>query len=399
MNNVSPIRPNVTVTHRDNAKGETLTKASNQWRNRPADQRFASIAELSRAVIALREKSTQAHGKLSDMRVHVASNGGLALVGKAGNVAAPSNFAFGQLCRTLGAPQEYLATLPADLAAANLNAGLDARAKADKENASTLLLRRTDARNEFTLAAINSQKYQRIWLSETAQSIERLQAMQPSWQSPEPFRTVAGSNGRKPHGTPDGKQVPIAFASDRDMFVFLVDYDHPVEVDGNPMARGVFIEATECGDRSHVVTTFLFDFVCCNILVWGARHVSEIRIRHVGDARKRALQMDGEALQAIAAYGDRSAREQEAQIASARKLLLADTNEGVVEVLRRKIPEVTKAQLESAIEVVAETPRYGDPRSVWGMVNGLTEVSQREPHMEDRAKLDRAAGKVLGFAF
>lgn len=46
-------------------------------------------------------------------------------------------------------------------------------------------------------------------------------------------------------------------------------------------------------------------------------------------------------------------------------------------------------------EVAEQTPRYGDPRSAWAMVQGLTEVSQRQSHGIDRVNADRAAGKIL----
>ena len=41
----------------------------------------------------------------------------------------------------------------------------------------------------------------------------------------------------------------------------------------------------------------------------------------------------------------------------------------------------------------------GDPRTAWGMANGLTRLSQSLPYADERVALDRAAGKVLEMAF
>jgi hypothetical protein len=383
------------VKTRDNVNGETLTKANREWAKRPADQRFDSLESLLTAVKRHRDASVTASGKLSDMRIKALDSGDLAIVGKAGNSAIPTNWAFSQLCRTIKAPAEYLSRLPADLVAANLNCGLAARAKQGGETESSLLL--SKATGAYKLAAVTSQEYARVWNAEVVQSLVSLRERQPSWQFPEPFRKV-GSGGRATWGQADGKQVPIAFASDRDLFVFLVDYEHPIEVDGNPMARGFFCEATECGDGSHTLTTFLFDFVCSNILVWGARQISEIRIRHVGNARDRVLDLGGDVLQRIETYGRQSARAQEAQIRNAQAKILGKDQAEVVEVLSAKT-DLPKGTINAAYTLAAETPRYGDPRSAWGIVNGLTEVSQKAEYMDARAKIDRAAGRVLGFAF
>ena len=65
------------------------------------------------------------------------------------------------------------------------------------------------------------------------------------------------------------------FASDRDMFVFLADEDNRIE---NPnrragrfgsFARGFFVWNSEVGKTTLGAGFFLFDYVCCNRIVWG----------------------------------------------------------------------------------------------------------------------------------
>lgn len=97
---------------------------------------------------------------------------------------------------------------------------------------------------------------------------------------------------------------------------------------------------------------------------------------------------------------ERRDREHEALVETAQKALAyvtAERDEARAEVERLRDAGTV---LVRSLEVAEQTPRYGDPRSVWGIVNGLTEVSQKESYGSDRVAADRVAGKVLEkFAF
>src|SRR5205085_2211526 len=79
------------------------------------------------------------------------------------------------------------------------------------------------------------------------------------------------------------KENTTLFASDRDMFVFLADEDRRIEVpgrrngSGGSMARGFFVWNSEVGDKTLGLGFFLFDYVCCNRIVWGADQYTESR--------------------------------------------------------------------------------------------------------------------------
>ncbi len=385
------------------AKATTLHKASNQWRERPADQRYDTLPALLAATLGHKTRSSVGRAAVNELTVEV-QGGEVMVVGKAGGMAVPNHWAFGQLCQRAGAPAGYLRGLPTALAAQNLQHGL--RTASDDRQA-CLLLEQPSA-NALPgvhalpeLRAITSDTYRRVWNHEVAQALVDLRERQPAWQFPEPFRTATGRTERTWGFSESGKQVPVAFASDRDMFVFLCDYEHGVEVDGNMLARGFFVENSEVGDAAFRLTMFLFDFVCSNILVWGARNVVEVRMSHVGRIRDRVLESGSEVQSALLAYGSMPASEQLAQIQRARSTLLGTTKEDVTaELFGRKKLGLTRGEIESAQTVAESTPRYGDPRSVWAIVNGLTEVSQRTQYADQRVRLDRAAGNVLQtFAF
>ncbi len=41
----------------------------------------------------------------------------------------------------------------------------------------------------------------------------------------------------------------------------------------------------------------------------------------------------------------------------------------------------------------------GDPKSKWGLVQGITRHSQTLPYADERTALDRAAGKLMAITF
>jgi hypothetical protein len=100
-----------------------LFKASNQWANRPDDERFSTLDELHQAVSTYRTSAAQATVPFASLRTE-ARDGEVMLVGKESQPARLTNWSFGQLAGAVGAPASYLRTLPATLAAQNLNCGL-----------------------------------------------------------------------------------------------------------------------------------------------------------------------------------------------------------------------------------------------------------------------------------
>jgi hypothetical protein len=384
---------NVKVTQK---QGGTLSAASNQWRERPADQRFETLSDLLAGTKQHMMSCRTGTAKINALTVECDLPGNLYVRGAEGNRAIPNHWAFGQLCQRAKAPAGYLRQLPTELAKNCLNQGLKS---AEDDGEARLLVRTGD---QLELLAITSEKYKRVWNHEVATALVELQSRQPQWQFPEPFRTAGGRKQATWGEHTEGKQVSVAFASDHDMFVFLCDYERGIQLpNGDTLARGFFVENSEVGDAAFKITMFLFDFVCSNILVWGAKNVVEVKVNHVGRIRDRVLERNSEVLRALSAYSQSSAGDQLAQIKSAQSTLIGkDAGEVLSTLFGRKSLALAKGDIQAAQVVAANTPRYGDPRSVWAMANGLTEVSQRSGHADARIKLDRAAGQLMqDFAF
>lgn len=372
----------------------TLTRAFNEWSTRPADERFSSLEDLHAATTHHRDVSVEAtQVPLKSLRVEVspavptiympssrgdeATDAQPVLVGSSGKPASFTHYAFGQLARNVGAPASYLRTLPAALVAENLNHGI-AQAEATDNN---LLF---TANGDLRLRAMVSQQYKRIWNADVTSRLLRLVEQQPEWQ-PAPA-AFDGSRG--------------LYASDEDMFAFLVDNDRRIfeSLPGGGLGRGFFVWNSEVGAASFGIMTFFYEYVCGNHRVWGAKGVQELRIRHVGNADDRAFaQLSAE----IRKYADSSATEDEAKVTAMRSMVLGESKDTVLDaVFGLKNVDLSRKLIEASYDKAVEREDwYGNPRTVWGLTGGMTEIARDMPNANERVKLERAAGKIMQIAF
>ena len=357
----------------------TLMQASNEWTKRPADQRFASLQDLHAAVTRYKDQAGTAVVPYRDLHAKVI-NGNVCLNGRTATTAHLTHWSFGQLAARAGAPAGYLRDLRPDLAAECINEGLAKISTADEDREASILFAKN---GDLTARAITSSKYTRIWNSDVTKRLLSLEAG-GTWQ-PAP----AGFDGSRG-----------LYASDRDMFAFLVDNGRRIfeKGPGGGLSRGFFVWNSEVGAQSFGVMTFLYEFICGNHRVWGAKGVSELRVRHVGNADERAFESLAVELRK---YADSSATETEGQIESARTFILGADKDAVLDAvfglsiagLSRKMIAEGYAKAEERVDW------YGDPRSAWGLAGGITEIARDLPHAEDRVTLDRAAGKIMAVAF
>jgi hypothetical protein len=293
--------------------------------------------------------------------------------------AALNNWSFGQLCTKVGAPASFLASLKPATAANVLNERLlTERAEGD----AALLFQRDG--DELGLRALVSSSYTRIWDGDITSRLLRLQEQAPQWQ-PAPA-AFDGSRG--------------LYAGDRDMFAFLVDNERRIfEQDKNGgLGRGFFVWNSETGAKSFGVMTFFYEYVCGNHRVWGASGVSELRIRHVGNADERAF---GELAVELRKYAEGSAQEDEAKVLKARAYSLGESKDAVLDrIFGLRVPGLSLKTATQAYELAEKREDwYGSPRSAWGFTGGLTELARDAENADARVDLDRAAGKVMQLAF
>jgi hypothetical protein len=81
------------------------------------------------------------------------------------------------------------------------------------------------------------------------------------------------------------KDSTTLYASDRDVFLFLVDDAHPIEAgrlpNGDPdlFFRGFYCWNSEVGSKTLGMASFYLRAVCMNRNIWGAEGFEEISIR------------------------------------------------------------------------------------------------------------------------
>jgi hypothetical protein len=357
-----------------------IMKANKQWATRPADERYPDLNALYQATKRMANESAEAISPMSRLRVEPMADD-LALIGKTSIPAHLTNWSFGQLCRRVGAPAGYLEGLPAALAATNLNHGLEALGRQDNSRDANLLF--GIGNGSLTLRSLMTDAYSRFWNWEVAERLLMLQDMGWEPAMPDIRRTE--------------RDFPALYAGDRDMFAFVRNRQISLSESGNPdgLQRGIIVENSEVGASSLKLTRFLYREMCGNHIVWGASQVFELNLRHVGNIRAKFGMYAAE----IKKYAESSASEEQARIASAkRKIIAANKDELLDKLFGIKSLNLSRKTLEAGYDAV-QREQDGDPRSQWGLVQGLTRHSQTIPFADRRMAVDQAAGKILQIEF
>ena len=365
-----------------------LMQAHHQWATRPADERFTSLTELLAHTKAQREASVSR--VLPNRRVLAApvaddeTGRGLAIIERqSGLPTLPSHWSFAQLCGRVGAPAGYLRSLPAAMAADCVNYGLQTR---DIDELGFLL--RQGSEPTASLAAVTGPNYGRVWNAEIASALVKRFGDGVTGS----FR-VPGEFGQRTEITKDNTTL---YAGDRDMFVFLADEEHRIEVPNRrggrsgSMARGFFVWNSEVGAATLGIAAFLFDYVCSNRIVWGAEGFKEIRIRHTSGAPDRWVE---NVVPALRRYAEGSAANVVHAITDAQAKKIGDQDRVNAFLAER----FTKSQA-SAIKLAHEADEGRPIETLWDVTVGATAYARSIEYQDERVDIERKAGKVMALA-
>lgn len=104
------------------APEKNLTRASTEWAERPADQRFWTIDEMHAKCLAYASRCVQAD-EVDPRALRFEAVGPRALIGRGpeGGKFRMTHHSFAQVALTAGAPADYLRSLPAERTADLLN--------------------------------------------------------------------------------------------------------------------------------------------------------------------------------------------------------------------------------------------------------------------------------------
>ena len=396
----SNLRPNVGVGARpvtggfkvDISRGERIGRVSSEWFSRPDDERYLSLGALHEVVRNRAERATartvETRAIRVDAKVSDVSRLALAIPGRDAPVS-PTHWSFGQLCGLVGAPSGYLRQLPAPLAGINLQHGLTSNRP---ELVKTL--EADDGRVE--LRAVTGPDYGRIWDHELVEAVMRIAGDgvgDTRWKVP---GTLDWSTMIHNPFVEVTRDTTTLYASDRDVFLFLVDDTHPIEAgrlpNGDPdlYFRGFYCWNSEVGSKTLGMATFFLRAVCMNRNIWGAEGFEELSIRHSKFAAHRFAH---QATPALARFADSSLGAFVSGIRAARDRVVARTDEDRETFLRRR--GFTKGETAKIIATVLGEEGH-PPASVFDVVEGITAVARAKSHQDARLDLEGRAAKLMG---
>lgn len=375
----------------DISRGQRLGRVSSEWFSRPDDERFLSLTDLYDTV---RTRAARANARTIEsaaIRVEATRDNAerldLLIPGQRQPIA-PTHWSYGQLCSLVGAPATYMRQLPAPLAAINLQHGLlNHRAELVKT------LEMDDGRLE--LRAVTGPEYGRIWDHELVAAVMAIAGNGTGdtiWKVPGVLDWATMTHNPFVDITRD---TTTLYASDRDVFLFLVDDTHPIEAgrlpNGEPdlYFRGFYAWNSEVGSKTLGIASFYLRAVCANRNLWGTENFEEITIRHSKFAAQRFAH---EAAPALTSFANSSPAPFVAGIKAARERIVARKDEDREAFLRRR--GFSKGETGKVIEMVlSEDGR--PPESIFDFVQGITALARTKTNQDTRLDLEGKAKKLL----
>ncbi|WBQ18745.1 DUF932 domain-containing protein [Sphingobium yanoikuyae] len=378
----------------DLSRGRNIGRVSSEWYSRPDDEKFLSLDDLYENVRRRADRARTRIVESRDVRVEASMDNAerlsLIVPGEAEPIA-PTNWSFGQLSSLVGAPASYLRGLPAALAGINLQHGL-----LSHRGEQVKLLKTNEGRSE--LRAVTGPDYGRIWDHELVAAVMKIAGNGVSdtrWKVP---GVLDWRSMRYNPYVDVTRETTTLYASDRDVFLFLVDDTHPIEAgklpNGEPdlFFRGFYCWNSEVGSKSLGIATFYLRAVCMNRNLWGVENFEEISIRHSKFAANRFAH---EAAPALETFADSSAMSFIEGIKTARGRIVARSDEDRDSFLRKN--GFSKTDTAKIIQsVIAEEGH--PPTSLFDFVQGITAHARTKSNQDTRLEIEGKARKLFAKA-
>ena len=359
----------------DVSRGQRIGRVSSEWFSRPADERYLSLDDLFQSVCERAERSHTRTVESAAIQVEASRDDSerLALRLPGSDIlVAPTHWSFGQLAGLVGAPATYLRQLPAPLAGINLQYGLTSHRA---EQVKTLEIE--DGRIE--LRAVTGPDYGRIYDHELVAAVQKIAGNgvgDTRWKVPGVLDWGSGIYNPRAGVT---EETTTLYASDRDVFLFLVDDLNPIEAgrlpDGSPdlYFRGFYAWNSEVGAKTLGIASFYLRAVCQNRNLWGVEDFQEIAIRHSKFAANRFAH---EAAPALTRFADASPMPFVNGVRAARERIVARTDKDRGEFLKKR--GFSKAETTKIIETVLA--EEGHPPAIRRPVRHYAQSVAIDPH-------------------
>lgn len=245
------------------------------------------------------------------------------------------------------------------------------------------------------LRAVTGPDYGRIYDHELVAAVQKIAGNgtgDTRWKVPGVLDWSTGMYNPRVDITSD---TTTLYASDRDVFLFLVDDLNPIEAgrlpDGSPdlYFRGFYCWNSEVGAKTLGIASFYLRAVCQNRNLWGVEDFEEITIRH---SKYAASRFAHQVAPALTRFANSSPLPFVNGIRAAREKIVARSDDDRTEFLRKR--GFSKAETAKIIDIVL-TEEGHKPESVFDFVQGIAAVARNKPHQDARLDLEARAKKLL----
>ena len=337
-----------------------LTQAHRELFRRSPDERFPSLGDLADHCRRQRESSVErwhlpqllAPDRDSEQfRLQIGDDGGFLM----------NDWSFTQLCGLARVNKETVNRLSPETAGAVFRETLPVGNKP-----------RQILTSDDSVRSIHGVTYTRLWNSEL---LSVVQEFATDFQPPQ--QAATGGTG--------------LYAGEQDLFVFLIDPAGWAEIDGEAFAPGFFCWNSEVGKRSVGISTFWFQAVCANHIVWDAVEVVEFSRKHTANVHA-ALSDIRRTLEQLV---NRRDERRDGFVRVIQKAMQEKLGEDAEDVLRTLTSSgINRTLAKKALEIACQTGGF----TIFSVVDALTRLAGEIPNAGDRLAADQKAASLLSLA-
>lgn len=335
----------------------TLKRAHNELFRRSPDEQFESFDSLIQFCRQQKDKSAD-HWQLPQSLIPKPHDGRLMLtVGNDGDCLM-NDWSFTQLCGLAGVGKETVNRLSPDTAALVFRETLPIGKKPLQ------LLTSGDS-----IRSIHGASYTRLW---NVHLLNLLQEFATDFQPPQ--KAASGGTG--------------LYAGEQDMFCFLIDPTGWAEIDGEAFAPGVFVWNSEVGKRSVGISTFWFQSVCANHIVWDATEVVEFTRKHTANVQDALIEIRRTLEQLVSKRDQRRDGFVRVLKTAMQRTLGDDAEDAAKRLAENGIP---RGLAKQALKIAEQKGRF----SIFSIVDALTRIAGTIVNAGERLEADQKAARLL----
>lgn len=338
----------------------TLTHANRELFRRSADERFPTLAALAEHCRTQKQQSQDRWHPPQTLRP-AARDGELLLAANGDGELRLNDWSFGQLCSLARVSRDTVNRVFPETAARVLSETMPSGQKPLQLLTSDNIVR-----------SIHGVSYTRLW---NLDLVNLVRECAPGFEPPQ-----EGMNG-----------ATGLYAGEQDMFCFLIDPTGWAEIDGQAFAPGFFVWNSEVGKRSVGISTFWFQAVCQNHIVWDAVDVVELTRKHTASVGNVLVDIRRTLDALVARREERRDGFVKVVEKAMREKLGSDADEVLAQLSKYGIPRQLGKQ---ALDIARQQGRF----TIFSLVDALTRLAGQIVNAGERLEIDAKAAQLLTLA-